>query len=268
MAKKIIAFDIGGTTMRASIVKENKILKRIQIPTPKDKKLFISKIEELIEELNPKNAKGIGIAIAGLIKDGQVKDAPNLALKNFNLKKHLEKKYKKKVEVKNDAGCFALAESKLGIKAKNFILITLGTGIGGGIVINGEEYRGTGFGAEFGHMYVGEKHWETHWQNTRKKIKREFKKQLLFKDLIKINNPSSRKILDETTDYLGKGIASLVNAFDPEIVIIGGGIREAGDPFLNLVKKKVKKYSFLPKNTPIVWTKLEHPGTLGASLLV
>ncbi|MCW8965355.1 MAG: ROK family protein, partial [Candidatus Pacearchaeota archaeon] len=253
---KVIAFDIGGTSIRAALVKNNKIIEYFKIPTPKKKKLFLEKIDELVKKFNSISVKGIGVGIPSPVKDGVVKNAPNIALKNFDLKKYLQKKYKKKVEIKNDAGCFALAEAKLGTKSDNFILVTLGTGIGGGIVINGEEYRGTGYGAEFGHMYLRDKEWESLWKNTRKKIKREFKEQILIKDLVRMKSKKAENILDEAADYLGQGIASLISAFDPEVVLIGGGLRESGHSFLKQIRRKVKKYSFLPKTTPIHWTKL------------
>ena len=77
-----------------------------------------------------------------------------------------------------------------------------------------------------------------------------------------------KEILEQTSLYLGQGIASLINIFDPEIVILSGGIKETGQVFLNMIKKQVKKYVALPKTTPIEWTKLKHPGILGAGLLM
>lgn len=269
MGKRVIAFDIGGTSIRASTVENNKILEYYKIPTPKDKREFLERINELVKKLNSKKISAIGIAIAGVIENGVVKNSPNLGLKNFNIKSYLEKKYHKKVIVSNDVNCFALAESKLGVKGKNFILVAFGTGVGGGIVIGGKTYRGSGYGAEFGHMHIGpEIYWETTWQKIRDKIKKSYGDNILFKELIKMKTDKANKLIDEVTDCIGMGIASLVSAFDPEIVVIGGGIREAGTPFLDIIKKKVKKYSFLPKSTPVVWTALEHPGTMGASLLV
>ena len=268
MTKRVIAFDIGGTSIRCSTVEDNKLLEYFKIPTPKNKKDFLERIDELVKKFNSPKIAGIGIGIAGVIENGVVKNSPNIGLKNFNIKSYLEKKYHKKVFVSNDVNCFALAESVLGNKSKNFILVAFGTGVGGGIVIDGKTYRGSGYGAEFGHMYIGPEYWETTWQNIRKKIRKEYGDNILFKELIKMKTPRANRLIDEVTDCIGMGIASLVSAFDPEVVIIGGGIREAGIPFLNAIKKKTKKYSFLPKTTPIVWTALEHPGTLGASLLV
>ena len=268
MRDEVIVFDIGGTSMRSALMKNNQILKYASIPTPKTKAEFLEKIVEFIDGFNSSNVKGIGIGIAGPVKDGVIKNAPNLVLKNFDLRKYLMKKYHKRVEIKNDAECFTIAELKKGSRLRNFLLITVGTGIGGGIVIDGKDYRGMGYGAEFGHMYIQDEQWETLWKKTRARIKKEFGKELLIRDFVKMNDKKSKLILDECTDYFGKGIASLISAFDPEAVFIGGGVRDSGKYFIESVKKKVEKYSFIPRKTPIKWTTLENPGIIGASLLI
>ncbi|MGD9276103.1 MAG: ROK family protein [Candidatus Pacearchaeota archaeon] len=268
MKKEALAFDIGGTHMRVAIARGRKIYNYEKCSTPKNKILFLKKIEDLILKFDLKKIKGIGIGIAGPVKDGVVKNPPNLPLRNFDLKKYLEKKFKKKVKIKNDVECSTLAELKHGINAKNFILVAIGTGIGGGIIVNEKNYRGRGYGGEFGRMYVRDKKWEDLWKETCKKIKREFGEQKFLKDLVKMKSQRSEKILDEAADYIGEGIASLISAFDPEIVLIGGGIKNSGNLFLKKIKKSVLKYSTLPKKTPIRWTTLKHPGVLGASMLV
>ena len=74
------------------------------------------------------------------------------------------------------------------------------------------------------------------------------------------------RILKEFMDYYGQGIASLIHCFDPEVVILAGGISECGERFLRMIRKSAVKYFQFPKKTPILWTKLKHPGILGASL--
>ncbi len=268
MGKKIIAFDIGGTNMRAAVVGGEKIFNYTQVRTPKSRSLFLKKIGEFIEKFDFREVKGIGIGIAGPVENGVIKNAPHLPLKNFDLKKYLEKKFKKRAEIKNDTGCFALAELKRGVKSKNFILITLGTGIGVAIVVNGKEYKGEGYGTEIGHMHIHGVEWESLWRKTRREIKKEFNGPKLIKDLVKMDNKKSKKILNEAADYLGEGIASLVSAFNPEVVLIGGGVREAGSSFLKLIKEKTQKHSFLKKRIPILFTTLKHQGIIGASLLI
>ena len=95
-----------------------------------------------------------------------------------------------------------------------------------------------------------------------------FGENILIKDLLKMKDEEAEKMLDEASVLLGKGIASLIDVLDPEVVVLMGGVREAGSVFLNMIKKQTQKYTLLPKATPIQWSKLEHPGILGAGLLV
>ena len=159
MKKSVIAFDIGGTNMRCALVRKNKIVDYVQVPTPKTKDNFIKKMEEFIKKFDSPKVHGIGIGIAGSVNKGKLINAPNLPVKHFDFKKHFQKKFRKTVEVANDASCFALAELELGSKLDNFILITIGTGIGGGIIANGKIYHGSGYGVELGHIIVRKKAW-------------------------------------------------------------------------------------------------------------
>ena len=271
MGDKIIAVDLGGTNLRVSLVKDNKILEYIKNKTPKNKKGIIDLMFSKIESLMDKDVKGIGVSSAGPLKDGVIRNPPNLPIKNYNIKADLKKRFKVRVEVGNDAHCVALAESELGVKKKNFIILTLGTGIGGGIIIDKKLYEGQGFGGELGHIILDKgRDFEAlaAWKRTKELTKKAFGKELIISDLIKMRNKKSEEILNELTTYLGQGIGSLINIFDPEVVVLAGGVRETGSVFLNRIKKQVKKYSILPKTTPVQWSKLSHPGTLGASLLI
>jgi predicted NBD/HSP70 family sugar kinase len=268
---KIIAIDLGGTNLRVSLVKNNKIINYTKSKTPKTKKELIDLMFKNIEFLIDNDVVGIGVASAGPLENGIIKNPPNLPLKNYNLKAALEKRFKKKVEICNDAHSVALAELHFGVKKKNFIVLTLGTGVGGGIIIDGKLYEGQGFGGEMGHIVLDNgKTFENlvGWKYTKELTKKAFGKELLINDLIKINNAKSLEILNKITTHLGQGIGSLINIFDPEVVVLAGGVRETGSLYLNMIKKEAKKYSVLPRTTPIQWSKLEHPGTLGASLLI
>lgn len=271
MKKEIIAVDLGGTNLRVALVRNNKIIKYIKKRTPKEKNLIMKSLFTTISSLMNKNIKGICIAAPGPLKNGFIKNTPNISLKNCNLKKAVKDKFKVKVEVENDANCVALAEAKMGCKKKNFFILTLGTGIGGGIIIDGKLYKGFNYGGELGHIILDKgQDFEklAAWKRIRKLTRYYFKKELLVKDLIKINNLKSKRILDEISDYLGQGIASLINIFDPDIVILSGGMKESGSYFLNMIKKSVKKYTIIPRNIEIKWSRLKHPAIFGASLLI
>jgi len=266
---KIIAVDLGGTNLRVSLIQGKKILRYIKNSTPKTKNELLKVLDESISILISKDVKGIGIGSPGPLADGIIKNPPNLPLRNFNLKKHIQDKFKKRVVLENDVHCVALAEAKLGCKKKNFIVVAFGTGIGGGIIIDRKLYLGENFAGEVGHIEVKEgKYFEILWQETRKKIHSSFGRDILIVDLIKMKDKKAKKILEDMYDYMGMALASLINVFDPEIVILNGGLKEAGEPLLSKIKASVKKYVVLPHQTEIAWSKLAHPGTMGASLLI
>jgi glucokinase len=267
--KQVIAVDLGGTYLRTALVKGNKILKYDKKRTPKQKNMLLVRLFDSISKLMNKNVKAIGIASPGPLENGVIKNPPNIPLQNFDLKGRVKKIFRRRVEVANDAGCVALAEAKLGCKKKNFIVLTLGTGVGGGIILNGEQYSGGSYGGELGYMILdNKKTLEDLWKDHRKLSRKYFGKTLIMKELLKKKDRKARKIVENTAMYLAQGISNLNHIFDPEVVVLMGGIRETGNKFLDLVKKYVKEYNLLPKTTPIEWSKIDHPGILGASLLV
>src|SRR3989339_1856954 len=161
-----IGVDLGGTKIAAALVSETgKIITDVNIPTEasKGKKHVLGVISKAIDHLlrtSAKPVKAIGLGVPGpiLYEKGVVIGPPNLpGWKQVNLKQVLGKKFKLPVYVDNDANCAALAEARFGagIGRKHFIYITVSTGIGGGIIINGELYRGAnGSAGEFGHMII------------------------------------------------------------------------------------------------------------------
>lgn len=274
---KVIAVDLGGTNLRVALVKGSRVLKYLKKSTPKTREELLKELFSSIEELLSPGIERIGVASPGPLdpKTGLIKNPPNLPFKNFNLKKAIKKRFKqlKTVEIQNDAACVALAEARFGYgkTKKNFIILTIGTGIGGGIIINGEPYHGRGYGGELGHIILNHgKYFENlaAWRHIRHLTYLYFNKEFKINELIKLKSPNAKKILDEFTMYLGQGIASLIHVFDPEIVVLMGGIRECGSALLKQVQKQTSKYLIFPRKTPIAWSKIPHPGILGASLLV
>ena len=268
-ANQSIALDLGGTNLRIATVQDRKIMKYWKEKTPKTSAGIKMKIKELIEEFMNKDVKGIAVASPGPLKGGTIKNPPNLPLRNYNLKQELQQKFKVPVEVKNDADCVAFAELKLGCQKKNFIMLTLGTGIGGGVIMNGQLYRGEGYAGELGHIILDNGRDFEELAASKRLVevtKKVFGESKLFHELMHMKDRRAKKILEEFTEYYGQGIASLIHCFDPEAVILAGGIKECGDHFLRMIRKTSQKYFELPKKTPIRWTKLKHPGILGASL--
>lgn len=269
----VVAVDLGGTNLRVGLVRQGKIMRFIRKPTPKDKNNLLKMMCSLISEVMEDKIKGIGIGAPGPLKDGFIINPPNIPLKDFDLRKFIQKEFGIKCEVENDAKCVALAELYYGYGKgkKNFFVLTLGTGIGGGVVIDGKLYNKGDLGTELGSIYISEdKTFEVlaSIKCIRKISSEKFGKEINFSDLIKMNNKKAVDIIDFVSNNLARGIGSLINVFNPEIVVLAGGMKAAGEEFLDVVRKKSEKYIFLPKKYDIVWSKLEEPGVLGAGLLI
>jgi len=271
--REVVALDIGGTNLRYGLVRNNKIIRFVRRPTPSGKEALLNAIFNSIDEMieNENNVRGIGIASPGPLRNGIILNPPNISLKNFDLKKAVQKEARMKVEIDNDAKCVALAESVLGVRKKNFFVLTLGTGIGGGVVIDGKVYNSRDIGTELGDIYLtSEKRFEelASGKAISQRTQEIFGRELLVQDLLRTKGKRAKKVLDEVVEYLGQGIGSLINIFNPEIVVLAGGMREAGEEFLKRIEEEAKKYISLPKEYDIVWSKLKEPGVLGASLLI
>src|SRR5271157_5814249 len=255
MTKKI-GVDLGGTFLRVGIVENNKVIKYIKKETPRTKKGLLEELVKAISECMSNDIKGIGVASPGPLKNGIIHNTPNLPFKIFNLKRFLHDKFNKRIEIENDAHCVALAEAKLGCKKKNFIVITLGTGVGGGIIIDGKLYEGEGYAGEIGHIVLdGGKYLETLWQLNRKELQATFGTNFL-KDIFCKKDKRARELIEEICVYLGQALGSVINIFDPEVIILMGGIRETGNKLIRMLNKEMEKYTIIPKIPKIKWSKL------------
>jgi glucokinase len=252
--KYTIGLDVGGTKINGALFAGTKMLKELTIATPGNFSDFNKNLIKLVDFLSAEQTPlGIGVGIAGLVdaKNGIVKYSPNIPfIKNLNLVKVFKSNGFKNVKIDNDANCFARAEmlSGSGKSFKNFLALTLGTGIGGGIIINRQLYRGMhNSGAEFGHVVMNDGFLEKDFQKYRNK--RDFKK---------------------VGHLLGKSFVSLINIFEPEALILGGSVSTNEHPkFLPTAKLEIKKYLFDKSANPkIIISKLKNAGTLGAALLL
>lgn len=222
---------------------------------------------------------GIGIASPGPLnsEEGIIIETPNLPFKNFPLKNTIENATGIKTYIDNDANAAALGESLFGAGkgVENLIYITVSTGIGGGIVINKKLYRGkTGNAGELGHMTVEPHGPRCNCGNygclevmasgtaiarvAREKLKHSENLKNENSLLLSFEKISSKEVfecasrgdklalevVDYTTNYLGIGIASLINIFDPEMVVIGGGVSKVGDILFNRLRKIALERSF------------------------
>ena len=260
----IIGIDIGGTEIKAGIVFGNKVLKKVVVRTGKTRKEIIKNILNSVEALFDKKVKAIVVGCPGPAdyKKGVIGDTPNLPLRGINLKKIISKKFRKKVLMQNDAGCFVLGEA-IRLGKKDVVGLTLGSGVGGGIVINGRLYTGKGNAGHIGHCTIkfdgpklGFNQGSLESYVSAKAIKRDYGKEP--KDL------SSRKAWDEIGMKIGAGVANLINTFDPEAVVLGGGISKSFDLFKRSMHSEIKKRAI--RNVPVVRGN-ENSGILGAALI-
>jgi len=280
-----IGVDIGGTEIKAGILANGKIIKKLSIRTEanKGKKQVIKNITEIIERLFDKKIKSIGIGAPGPLdyKKGILGKQLNLPLSNFNLKKYIQQKFKVSVAIDNDANVFTLGEAVYGAERNNnnVVGLTLGTGIGGGVVINKKIYHGRGNAGELGHITIKfdekikskcgnngciEQYISAEGICRRAKIKSPLE---LYNLAVK-GNKKAISDWDETGRLLGIGITNIINSFDPDIIIIGGNISKAWKFFFRSMQKEIKKRSFL-KGVKVVRTKLgEDAAIIGAASLV
>ncbi len=220
----VIGLDVGGTKISGVVFDGKKILKTITIGTPKSLPGFKVITKKIVEYLaNGEKIISLGVGIPGVAdSESKIIYAPNLKfLVGFNLVEFLKIAGIKKVKIENDANCFALAETSLGQgkNLKNFIGITLGTGIGGGLISNGQIYRGAhGSAGEVGHMMADEKYtYEEYFQK--------------FRDA---KNYSALGYL------LGRLFADIYNLLDVNAIILGGSVANSADKFIKIAVKEAK----------------------------
>ena len=256
---------------------KGKILEKVEKRITKAEKNNIKKvIEEYIIEkttnfLEQYKITEMGIAIPGTVKKEMVVKSVNLGLKNYEIVKNLQQKIQLPIKIRNDAKCAALAENTYGA-LKSYdrsIFLTLGTGIGGAVIIH-NELLDTGElpGCEFGHMLIekngklckcGKKGcWETYasmkaFKDNLREIldldERTSGKELL--DILRKmekNNPKyiqTNKLIEQYIDYLSIGISNLINIFEPEAIGIGGSFVFYEEVFLEKLKSKLLKDNLL-----------------------
>ncbi len=273
----MLGIDVGGFKILWVLVKNKKIVKKeIEVWKKKSLIFFLNKLKEIIEK---NEEKRIGIGIPGLVKEGKIISCPNLPfLDNFNLKKFLEKKFKVKVLIENDANCFAFGEYQRW--KKDLIAITLGTGVGGGIIIDGKVYKGKAFAGEVGHMSIkfngrkckcGNRGCLEEYISIRafeRESLKAFGKKLSPLEILKLAKNGNKKaiqIFNKIGKFLGIGLANLSNIFDPQLIVIGGGISKAGKFLIKPAKEELKKRCI--HRIPRIVLGKEESGALGAALL-
>ncbi len=269
-----IGIDLGGSHIAIGVVDDKdyiveKVEKRL---LSKDKKNIKTSIEnyiiENVKDLTEKyKTKEIGIAVPGTIKGTAIIKSVNLGVKNYNLIDNLRKQINIPIKIRNDAKCAAIAENKIGaLKDYNrSIFLTLGTGIGGAVIINNELLdTGELSGCEFGHMIIQKdgikcncgKNGCFEKYASMKALKNNLRSALgvdektrgqELLDYLRKNpdNEQINNIIDEYIEYLSIGVSNLINIFEPEAVSIGGSFVYFADVLLERLKNNIQKKNYL-----------------------
>ena len=232
----------------------------------------------------------IGMAIPGTVSDTHIIKADNLHIKDFDIVSEINKYFNIKVMLRNDAKCAAIAEKEYGSLKKydDVVFLTLGTGIGGAVFLNGQllkPKRHEGF--EFGHMVIEKNGRKCNCGNKgcferyasmkalRRMVKTEFGKENLSSDELKEiltapkNAEKANKIIDEYIENLSVGIGNLINIFEPETISIGGSFANFKDIFLDKLKAKLLEDGklFNKKLPNIVMAKLKNDAGIIGSVI-
>ncbi len=308
-----IGIDLGGTNVAIGIVTEDgKIVDKKSFPTNAGRpcsdmaKEMAETILGLLKANNVSvdDVKSIGVGSPGSINkdDGVIIYSNNLNFENEPLRAEIQKYIDKPVYIDNDANCAAWAEVMAGAAKgiDNAIMITLGTGVGGGIIVNGRLYSGFNFcGGELGHTVLvkdgeqctcGRKGcWETYSSATAliRMTKTEAEKNKDSKmwnhlkegkfngrtafNAMREGDESAKKVVDEYISYLACGIANMINIFQPEVFVIGGGVSNEGEPLLAPLRELVPQQTYgggrIPTTKIVKATMGNDAGIVGAALL-
>lgn len=256
-----LGIDIGGTKIKAAVFRGvNKQKPRlIIVDTPQSRKKFLQVLSGLVlRAVQENNLAGIGVGVPGGVdpRKGVLIRAANLPfLDGWNVKKFFGK-YVRQIKVDNDSRCMVRAEAAWGVAKgyKNIVGLAIGTGIGGGIIIDGKIYYGSrNIAGEFGHAIL-------HAPHSGFPVKS-------FEDL------AGKKAFErygDRSEIVGMGVVNLIRSFDPDVVVLGGGRVTSGAIKLDTVRRFVRGYIKSPpaRSTPIVKGKLGYGASaIGAALL-
>jgi glucokinase len=294
MAQRFIGVDVGGTKVSVAVLDGATLSEPTLRPTElSSSQALIDQLAGLIEEAGPADAVGIGVPSVIDFATGTARHSVNVPLQDVPLRRILTERLRKPVFVDNDATVAALAEAhddNLALIAQSLVLFTVGTGVGGGIVIGGRIYRGaTGGAAELGHQLIAADlsggappHADEAPQpGSLEKLaagraldalgrERGFPDGPAVVTAARAGDAAALEAIHLLGERLGVGIANAINVFDPEQVVIGGGVSAAGELLLEPARTVARRFVL-----PGVGTRTEirlarygpRAGVRGAALL-
>ena len=288
--KRVIGLDLGGTKILAGVVdRDGHVEQRREHPTPTaSQDELLAGLDAAVEELLTDEIVALGFGLPSPIdqKAGRALQGVNIPLNDMDFRDRMKERFNLPVGIENDANAATYAEFRFGAArdVDTMVMLTLGTGCGGGVVIDGELFRGW---AEFGHIVIeydglpcqgtctGRGHLEAYVTGVAaaKLAQAEFGPAVDAHRLVRLANEGERRaveILDGIGRRLGAGIGSLVNIFNPELVVIGGGFAAAGDFVLEPAREILRREALARAGyrVPIVRAELgTAAGLIGAGLV-
>ena len=267
-----LGIDIGGTNIKLAVIDSDNIVYKSSFKTEgTEEKILSSLVERILSLKKSHNITTVGIGTPGIIKEGRV-TATNIAFINTPIESIIEEKTGLCVAVDNDANCAALGEVMFGSTkdCDNIVLITLGTGVGGGIIMNRQILHSNNNMGEIGHFIIQAENgrpcpcgqngcWEQYCSMTAfikdaKKAAFENPDSILFKmiqddtltgeDIFKAMDkgcPVAKKVFGDYIHYLAMGINSIVNIFGPDAIVLAGGVTAQGEKLLKPLKKLIQR---------------------------
>jgi glucokinase len=273
----VIGIDLGGTNIRAGLVVDGKIVKVVSTLVPADGQVqhVLDELFFLTDKIIGEEVKGIGIGVPGLVDPdtGVVFDVINIpAWQEVPLKQLMEKRYHLPVAINNDANCFALGEHCFG-KARdqnNMVGLTIGTGLGAGIILKGQLYSGmNGAAGEFGMIPYLDKYIEYYASGQFFKNCHGVDGGTVYHQALN-GDEKAMRLYQEFGSHLGNAIKTILYTLDVEYIVLGGSVRHAFPYFSETMWEQVRTLAFsrTVKQLKIEISELENGAILGAAGLV
>ena len=260
MGERLIGVDVGGTKVSVAVLEDGRLSEPVLRPTDqRGSDELVAQLIEAIRAAGPADAVGVGVPSVIDFETGMARSSVNIPLQGVPLRQILTDAVGFPAFVDNDATVAALAEAfddDLRPIAQTLVMVTVGTGVGGGIVINGRIFRGaTGAAAEIGHIIIGAdlrtgapapgkapepdslEYLASGRALDRLGHERALGDGLAVVDAARAGDEQAKDAMRILGERLGIGIANLINTFDPELVVIGGGVSNAGDLLLDPAKR-------------------------------
>jgi glucokinase len=293
-AQQVIGVDVGGTKILAGVLdRGGQVGRHGERATPiASQDEFLDALDEAVEELRGDEVDALGFGLPSTIDQaaGRAVSSVHIPLNDVDFRERMTERYGVPVGLDNDGNAAAIAEWQVGAGrgTRNMIMLTLGTGIGGGLILDGKPFRGaTGAGAELGHIVIefggppcghgcdGHGHFEALASGSAADAEaaRLFGKRTSGQDLVtraRARDATAVAAMDEIGQRLGAGIASLINVFEPELVVLGGGFASARDLLLGPAQEVIAVEALRPGRTltRIVPAELgTRAGLVGAGLI-